>query len=721
MVALVAGLVLAFAALGALGVWQAHEAARQQVAQQILGTARALARVVDAELGRTEALLQGLAAMPALRAGDADAFLAEARALLAALDLPALAVVGRDGRQLASTLAPGRRGAEAPPAAPEAMRVFETGRTEISDLSPGIVTGRPRIVLAVPVRPGPGDEEMRYVLGAVLPRERLTAALVDQRLPEGWVAAVLDRRHTVVARTRREEAVVGRSATPPVRAGLEAGDEGLIFDIANFDIANQDGERSVVGYARAPRFGYAVALAAPEAAFAGARWAALARLGAIALPIAAAALLLALLLRRTLARALRGLAGGGTAAAPGAPPRLREVQELAAALDAERAARDAVEAALRERTAWFEAAQQAARVGVWQRDLRDGRSRWSAGMRRILGLPDPGGAEAAPPEGGWLAAVHPEDRGRVAAAERAQLAPGAPPFREEFRVLAADGSVRWVRSQGVVEREAEGGRPLRVLGAWIDITARRALEEEREALARQRDLLAAEIHHRIRKSLQLVLSLLVMQARRATVPEAAASLREAASRIGTIANVHRRLYEAGADAAGDLAAYLSGLAQDLHASVGGGGPAADRPLRLELEPGIAVPPAELPAIGIIATELMTNAQKYGRGATTLRLRRDGRGGGVELAVEDEGPGLPAGYDPAAAAGSQDLAAGGPGRGLSMRVVATLARQLGAGLEVDRAAPGGRVVLRLPPEAAAAAPPDQAAPPAPPAAPPAAAA
>ena len=220
-----------------------------------------------------------------------------------------------------------------------------------------------------------------------------------------------------------------------------------------------------------------------------------------------------------------------------------------------------------------------------------------------------------------------------------------------------------------------------MLGACIDITARRTLETERESLLQEKEFLAGEIHHRVKNSLQIVLSLLLMQARRAS-PEAAAQLREAAGRVATVASVHRRLYEDNPETGGDAARYMAGLVDDLRNSLADRG--AGRDLRLVAEAGLRPGLERLAPLGIVATELVTNALKYGAGTVTLRVRRIAAE--MELAVEDEGPGFPLGFDPSTS------------RGLGMRVATTLARQSGGDLEVDRAAPGGRVVLRVPIEA-----------------------
>ncbi len=675
---LVAAMAATFLGCAALALWQVQRAAEREFAEQLQATTRALALAVDREFARAEALLEGLARLPALKRGELEGFIANARIAAEALGLPVIGVAGPDGLQRINSLAPPERLATGLPAAPEVMRSFASGAFEIGDYVDGNDPGRARIVVALPVR-DPDGGAPAWALGAVLPREALATALAAQRLPEDWIGAIVDRRGTVVARTRLEERFVGRPATEDVRAEMATGAESFVRRSVTLD-----GVGSIAAYARAPRSGYGVIIGAPAETFDGRRRDILVALLAGGLPLAALAGLLGLLLVRQVSGALRGLAvadpriSGPPSPAP-AVPRLREVEDLAAALAGERALRDEVEARLRERTAWLEAAQQAARIGVWSRDLRGGGSRWSAGMRRILDWPaDPADADAPLPAGTWLAYLHPEDRDRIRAADAELPADETAERREyEFRVVTTRGAVRWVHSQSVVERDA-AGLPIGLLGAWIDITERRALEEAREAALRQRDLLAAEIHHRIRNSLQLVLSLLLLQSRRAT-PETAAALRDAAARVTTIAHVHRRLYESPPELAGDLGAYLAALAGDLHRSHTANGEGTG--FVLTLAEGVSLAPDSLPMVGIIVAELATNAEKYGAAPIRLTLAR--RDGMIEIAVEDAGPGFPPDFDPTRS------------RGLGMRVATTLARQLKGSLVVDRAAPGGRVVLAIP--------------------------
>jgi two-component sensor histidine kinase len=182
------------------------------------------------------------------------------------------------------------------------------------------------------------------------------------------------------------------------------------------------------------------------------------------------------------------------------------------------------------------------------------------------------------------------------------------------------------------------------------------------------------MHHRVKNSLQLVQGLLLLQAR-GEEAALAEKLRDAAGRIVSIAAVHQRLYEGGAEARQEVADHLAGLVGEIGRSVGG-----ERRVALEAAPGLTLPPEGIVPLGLLATELVTNALKHGRGTVTLRLAH-GAGRAV-LAVGDEGPGFPDGFDPAAS------------RGLGMRVALAMARQLRGTLAVEAGA-GGRVVVEFP--------------------------
>jgi two-component sensor histidine kinase len=188
--------------------------------------------------------------------------------------------------------------------------------------------------------------------------------------------------------------------------------------------------------------------------------------------------------------------------------------------------------------------------------------------------------------------------------------------------------------------------------------------ELRRAVA-EKQLLIAEAHHRVKNSLQMVHALLMMQARSTEHPQAAQQLRQSASRVLTFAAMHEHLYSTGAELQVNLAAYLGNLVADQEAMAS---MLRQRHITFEAST-VWWQTSQAPSVGLILTELLTNALKYGEGTVTVSLRW--RAGEAVLTVEDEGNALPT-----------DFAASG-GRGLGMRVITGLLSGLRGRLEVDR--------------------------------------
>lgn len=292
---------------------------------------------------------------------------------------------------------------------------------------------------------------------------------------------------------------------------------------------------------------------------------------------------------------------------------------------------------------------------------------------------------------GWSPQFHPDDRELAWARWRRSLATGDP-YEIEYRLRAADGSYRWVLGRALPVRDPETGAILRWYGTCTEIeelvAARAALSEALEA----KEALLNEVNHRVKNSLQLVSSLLSLQASRSADPELRAGLVEARGRIGVVAQVHRRLYQAGTHGRiEDLGGFLRDLCADLVAAL-------DREGRIRLDAELPAAPIPAPIdravpLALVVSELATNAVKYaypgGTGGTVrLLVSQDEEGGGLVVTIEDHGVGLPEGFDPA----------GGAAAGIGMRVVLTLVRQLRGRLEARRASPGGGAAfaVALPP-------------------------
>jgi PAS domain S-box-containing protein len=126
--------------------------------------------------------------------------------------------------------------------------------------------------------------------------------------------------------------------------------------------------------------------------------------------------------------------------------------------------------ALRESEAKLRMAVDAAGVGLWSWDPVRDEVVWEPALSAIFGLPT--GASPAGREG-YLALVHPDDRGRAAAKIAEGVASGR--WEDEYRIVRADGAVRWVLAKGIVIGE---GETTRIVGAVIDVTERRLRDEQ---------------------------------------------------------------------------------------------------------------------------------------------------------------------------------------------------------------------------------------------------
>ena len=199
------------------------------------------------------------------------------------------------------------------------------------------------------------------------------------------------------------------------------------------------------------------------------------------------------------------------------------------------------------------------------------------------------------------------------------------------------------------------------------------------ALAAERELLLREVNHRVGNSLQIIASLLHLQANSATQDDVKAALTNAMGRVAAVAQVHRRLYTSQDLKSVLLNQYLDALLDDLRRSAEG-----NRMSRLTLKAeSIEIDPDRAVAIGIVANELVMNAVKYaypdGAGPIHVDLRREGSD--IVLSISDDGVGINGKSDPRST-------------GMGQRIVSAMATKLEATAERDPNHSGTRIVLRF---------------------------
>lgn len=328
------------------------------------------------------------------------------------------------------------------------------------------------------------------------------------------------------------------------------------------------------------------------------------------------------------------------------------------------------EAELRQSRKDLDRAQEVGQIGSWRLDVVRNVLTWSDENHRIFGVPKntPMTYET------FLEQVHPDDRQSVDSKWKASLL--GEDYDLEHRIIV-DGEVRWVREKAYLEFD-EAGELLGGFGISQDITERKQAEHalsEREERIRvsleEKEVLLKEIHHRVKNNMQVISSLVALQADELQDPAMRSVLLDVTDRVRSMALVHEKLYQSGDLARVDFAEYARSLLNYLWRAHGTR--ASGIRLAMDLAPVWLSVNEALPC-GLILNELVSNALKHAfRGRTDGEVAvslGDSPQRGVRLGVRDDGRGLPEWFDWRQA------------RSLGLRLVQMLAGQLNADVEVS---------------------------------------
>ncbi len=272
-------------------------------------------------------------------------------------------------------------------------------------------------------------------------------------------------------------------------------------------------------------------------------------------------------------------------------------------------------------------------------------------------------------------AVHPD---------RIGLPPGHPPLTSFLGVplkrqdktygMIAVGN----REDGYGSQEKEA---LEMIAPVIcEALARHRAEQAVKASLAEKEVLLKEIHHRVKNNMQVISSLVDLQANEVNDPAMRDIFQDVIFRVRSMAMIHEKLYQSADLAQVEFSDYVRSLSGYLWRSQKSS--AAGIELNLDLKPVLLPVNAAVPC-GLILNELFSNALKHafkGRngGEVIVSLRKE-PGGKVRMGVRDDGVGLPPHID------------WEQSRSLGLRIVKTLARQLDAEVEV-RSDPGTRFAI-----------------------------
>jgi PAS domain S-box-containing protein len=279
----------------------------------------------------------------------------------------------------------------------------------------------------------------------------------------------------------------------------------------------------------------------------------------------------------------------------------------------------------------FIAALKASRAGTWSWNIADDVVEWDDALCDVYGLP----RESAPRTSKeFFALIHPDDREAAWRAVSTCIDNGQD-ADYQFRAVVGT-NIRWIYDRSALVRNPDGS-PAYMLGACLDVTEQRRIQEERDEALRRQTLLLSELSHRVKNHLSMIMSFLHLKAARQTDPLAKEDFARAIDRISTLAHLHEQLYRAEDITAVDVQTYLGEICKHLQNSM-----LVETKIFIDcqLEPTVLHIDEAVP-VGLIVNELVTNAIKYafepdktGRivvrfgaseGAATLEISDNGRG------------------------------------------------------------------------------------------------
>jgi PAS domain S-box-containing protein len=665
----------------------AAKTSEREAEQLVLSLATNAAANVRTRLREIEHLAAALAQRPLVRLMDP----AQCDPVLGAL-LPLMpryanvSVIAPDGRFVCSALPP-QAGREKVPIH-GGIRGALAGHFAVSEPMMGVLPQRLVVSAAYPIeRPGEGVVGVLTIpvdLAAVQPASDAPALPHDARV------RVIDADGVLLASSIENDPELGHSVRGAQSVELLInGGSGAVR------ARGSDGVERIYGYAGVGAYGWKAYAGVPVAALLAA-----AHQRTVASALTAALLLfvslgVAALVARHIVRAAHTIqhameetrAGRISHALETGPVELRTLAaNYNRMLDATLRAREA----LHESEARLRLAIRASNTGLWDWHIRENRLYLSPEWKIQLGFEE---HEMEDSFDAWVQRLHPGDRERVLAEEMALFASSRSQYEAEFRLRHKDGSYRWIYSRAEIIRDPDGS-PRRMLGTHVDLTARKALEDELQrtvselrVLSRrlieveetERRRIGRELHDRIGAHvavLNITLGLAAEKLTGGSPDEAAALLDEAREVVRECStDIRHVITELRPTALDDFGLYpaVLGYARTIAARVGAELRASGG------APELRAPPAVETALFRIAQEALTNIAKHAN-AKTISIALERRDDTLVLDIADDGTGF------------ATTGAGGHG----MRTMRERAEAIGATFGVSSAPGAGtRITVEVP--------------------------
>ncbi|MEG3902949.1 PAS domain S-box protein [Microcoleus sp. B4-D1] len=264
--------------------------------------------------------------------------------------------------------------------------------------------------------------------------------------------------------------------------------------------------------------------------------------------------------------------------------------------------------------------------------------------------------------------VHPEDKilleeamGRVLQGESTNT---------EYRIFLPDGTIRWVCDRAFPIYD-ESGKIYRIAGICEDISDRKLTDARIQAALREKEVLLKEIHHRVKNNMQVISSLLQLQAQYIEDEATLTLFEESQTRIHSMALIHEQLYQSEHLDRIALSPYVENLVANLYQSFGCGNTSIK--FNLKVDPIYLNIETAIPC-GLIINELVSNSLKYAfisslAGEISINFNEINNSQ-FHLTIQDNGRGFTANFD------WENTET------LGLRLVKMLAYQLEASIAID---------------------------------------
>lgn len=226
------------------------------------------------------------------------------------------------------------------------------------------------------------------------------------------------------------------------------------------------------------------------------------------------------------------------------------------------------------------------------------------------------------------------------------------------------------------------GKPVSIFGIYVDITERKQAEERVRKSLKEKEVLLAEIHHRVKNNLAVITGLLELQSFNTGSDEATEVLKESQMRVNSIALIHEKLYQNENLSSILFEQYLEELTDVIVSSLSSS--ETNISINIDADPVKLTVNQAIPC-GLILNEIITNAHKHAfadRDEGRIDIALKGEDGEITMQITDNGVGLPDGTSL-----EQPTS-------LGLKLIGTLSKQLNGKAEFGDAEPGTKFTLQF---------------------------